>query len=420
MTVYSFTASNITQTSVTLSYSYYNNQSMTIMLSIWNGDQLGYRLSSPNVYSPYYARSFGNASSYNASVTVTGLTPGTYYQFVLCTNKNTGAYPFDPDYTVMSGQWYPLELDAIYVTTASSPPTWTNSAAAGSARVGSYYSSSISASNATSYGFSNLPPGLSGNTSNGSITGTPNTVGSYLVTGTASNSSGSISSQFYIDAAPALPYWSDSTVSTTMRVGTAYSDSVLAVNASGYSSVGTLPPGISFNTSNASLTGTPTTAGSYSFYFRAYNSWSEYGPNTSTFSVTVKERLPVWSDSAISTSFSVGTSYSDSIAATYASGYSVTSGSLPPGITLNTTTGLLSGNPTTAGAYTFTLGAYNSSSEYIYTSQFSVTVDDPGGKFWVYDGSSWTEREPYFYNGNWSSRAVVYYYDGSIWQRAVQ
>jgi hypothetical protein len=34
--------------------------------------------------------------------------------------------------------------------------------------------------------------------------------------------------------------------------------------------------------------------------------------------------------------------------------FSIVSGSLPPGVTLNTSTGKLSGKPTKAGAYTFT------------------------------------------------------------------
>ena len=421
MTVYSFTASNITQTSVTLSYSYYNNQSMTIMLTIWDGDQLGYRLSSPNVYSPYYARSFGNATSYNASVTVTGLTPGTYYQFVLSTNKNTGAYPFDPDYTVMSGQWYPLELDAVYVTTTSSPPSWSNSAANGFARVGTYYSSSISASNATSYSFSNLPPGITQSGSSGSISGTPTTTGSYLVSASASNSSGSsISSQFYIDVYPRYPSWIDQTVSTSMRKGTGYSDQVSANYVSYYSSSGTFPPGISFNTSNGVLSGTPTTVGTYTFTLQALNSSNE-GIATSSFTVTVKNPLPVWVDQTISTSFTVGSSYSDSISATDASSYSTSSGTLPNGVTLNSSTGSLSGTPTTAGSYSFTLAAQNADAEYIYTAAYSVTVDDPGGKMWVFDGSNWVEREPYYYNGvNWNNRGVMYYYDGSTWQKAAQ
>jgi len=55
-----------------------------------------------------------------------------------------------------------------------------------------------------------------------------------------------------------------------------------------------------------------------------------------------------------------GTSYSSTVgeATVYAGSsptYSISSGSLPPGITLTTTSGLISGTPTKAGTYTFTL-----------------------------------------------------------------
>lgn len=68
--------------------------------------------------------------------------------------------------------------------------------------------------------------------------------------------------------------------------------------------------------------------------------------------------------------------------------FTLTSGSLPPGLSLSTLTGAegeISGTPTTAGTYTFTLTATNS---YGSASQsFSITISTPpssGG------GGSWT------------------------------
>jgi hypothetical protein len=58
----------------------------------------------------------------------------------------------------------------------------------------------------------------------------------------------------------------------------------------------------------------------------------------------------------------VGISYSFAFTASGnpASAFSVTDGSLPPGLVLDDATGLLSGRPTATGTYTFTVTASNS------------------------------------------------------------
>ena len=58
------------------------------------------------------------------------------------------------------------------------------------------------------------------------------------------------------------------------------------------------------------------------------------------------------------TSGTTGSSYSQTISTQNDQGtlhYSITSGSLPSGLTLNSSTGVLSGIPTTAGSYSFTI-----------------------------------------------------------------
>ena len=54
-----------------------------------------------------------------------------------------------------------------------------------------------------------------------------------------------------------------------------------------------------------------------------------------------------------------GTAYSDTVNATGVTPitFTVSSGTLPPGLTLNASTGQITGNPTTAGSYTFTIQA---------------------------------------------------------------
>jgi len=54
--------------------------------------------------------------------------------------------------------------------------------------------------------------------------------------------------------------------------------------------------------------------------------------------------------------------------------YAVTAGSLPPGLTLNGATGVISGTPTTPGAYTFTVTATNAAGSASVTYSQSVTA----------------------------------------------
>ncbi|HEV2633611.1 MAG TPA: IPT/TIG domain-containing protein [Actinocrinis sp.] len=59
--------------------------------------------------------------------------------------------------------------------------------------------------------------------------------------------------------------------------------------------------------------------------------------------------------------------------------YSLASGSLPPGVTLNATTGVLSGTPTAAGAYTFTVTAANGTGTPAVSPPATITASNPAG-----------------------------------------
>ncbi len=100
----------------------------------------------------------------------------------------------------------------------------------------------------------------------------------------------------------------------------------------------------------------------------------------------------------------------------YALTYSVSSGSLPPGVTLNTSSGTISGTPTTPGTYTFRITAQNADLVSTQSATQTITVGTLAPK--VYNGTSMTRSVIKVYNGsNWSSAVpVVKVWDGTSWK----
>ena len=122
----------------------------------------------------------------------------------------------------------------------------------------------------------------------------------------------------------------------------------------------TLPPGLTLNSAGV-ISGTPTSTGTYSFSVTARSAYSCSG--TTTLSITVVCPALVLNPASLSSGYN-GVGYSQTITSTGGSGpytYSVTAGSLPPGVTLNASSGVLSGTPTAAGSYSFTVSSHDSS-----------------------------------------------------------
>lgn len=125
---------------------------------------------------------------------------------------------------------------------------------------------------------------------------------------------------------------------------------------------------------------------------------------------------PAWSDNFLE-AFTVGQAYSNGVTATnmnYSGSYSVTSGSLPTGISLNSSTGAVTGTPTSASDYSFTIRAQNS---YGSVSQaFSGTIS---GGLRTFNGSTWVKAPVAVFNGSTWVTGTVYVYNGSSWVKSV-
>jgi hypothetical protein len=122
------------------------------------------------------------------------------------------------------------------------------------------------------------------------------------------------------------------------------------------------------------LSGTPTAVANYSFGATVTDSTSNTAHATFALSVTFGT-LEITTTSPL-TAGVADSPYSAAIAAQggippYTWG--IVAGALPAGLSLNATTGAVSGTPTAAGAYSFTMGVFDSSSRFASTP-FTLTI----------------------------------------------
>ena len=144
---------------------------------------------------------------------------------------------------------------------------------------------------------------------------------------------------------------------------------------------GDLPPGLALSLAGV-LSGTPTVSGSYPIAIQLACQSPNGGATTATQSYTLV--IAAGAPLTITTSPSlpqgaVGVAYTQQIAATggvtpYA--WSVSSGTLPDGIGLNATTGVLSGTPSSGGVFSFQLSV-NDQYGGRFTVAFSMVVTVP-------------------------------------------
>ncbi len=207
-----------------------------------------------------------------------------------------------------------------------------------------------------------LPAGITLNGSSGALTGTPGSVGSFAFSVTATDSTSGTPSQgtrgYTLNIAAPPIVVAPSTLPAATR-GTAYSQTLSASGGTApytYAlASGTLPAGITL-ASNGTLSGTATVEGSFNFTVTATDAGSFTG--NQAYSLTVAGPNLVLPASSLPAG-TAGQAYSASI--TPATGgtapysYALTAGALPTGVVVDVATGALSGTPTVAGTFNFTL-----------------------------------------------------------------
>ena len=205
-----------------------------------------------------------------------------------------------------------------------------------------------------------LPAGLSLDASTGVISGTPSSAGTSTFTVTVTDATGENAS-VTLSIAVAASSGPLSVTTTTLANANEGHSYLTTLGATGgttpYSwslTSGSLPAGLSLDASTGVISGTPSSAG------------------TSTFTVTVTDANAITASASLSlvvvaplcvtttkvANVAVGQSYLTTLGATGGTtpySWSLTSGSLPAGLSLDASTGVISGTPSSAGTSTFTV-----------------------------------------------------------------
>ena len=279
-------------------------------------------------------------------------------------------------------------LSLIEIRPAQSAPVFTASTPPAAATVGAPYSYTFAASGNPAPTFrvdsGALPAGLSLNITTGVLSGTPTAAGPATFTIAATNGASpdavTPSITITVSQAQVAPVFTASAPPATATVGAPYSYTFAATGNPAPTfrvNSGALPAGLSLNTTSGVLSGTPTAAGSATFTIAATNGVSPDAVTPSrTITVSQAEAAPVFTASTPPAAATVGAAYSYTFAATGnpAPTFRVNSGALPAGLSLNTTSGVLSGTPTAAGPATFTIAATNGVSPDAVTPSITITV----------------------------------------------
>jgi len=139
---------------------------------------------------------------------------------------------------------------------------------------------------------------------------------------------------------------------------------------------GTLPSGIVLDPNTGALTGTPTVAGTMSVTVQMTDSKSQTIQKALTITVTGPPLDIATSSIANATR---GTSFSQQLNATGgkpAYSWALTAGALPGGLTLASSTGIISGTPSAVGTFNFTVTATDAETHTV-SRAFTITVLAP-------------------------------------------
>ncbi|WP_432906292.1 fibronectin type III domain-containing protein [Micromonospora matsumotoense] len=307
--------------------------------------------------------------SFDASTTtrtLTGLTAGASYTFRVAAVNALGTGPNSPASTAVIPYTVPSAPTITTVSAASESAvlSWTAPANGGSAITGYMVTPYVAGVAQTPQAF---PASPTTQTITGLTAGVTYTFRVAAINAAGTGPASAESAPVTVNAAPSLSF----PPPPPGEIGAAYSYQLTVTGGTGpftwAVSAGTLPPGLTLNPTTGLLSGTPTTAGSFPFTIRVTDASSLTATQAVTIAIATAPTLtfpPPPPGKAYD-------AYSYQLTVTGGTGpftWAVSAGTLPPGLTLNPTTGLLSGTPTTAGSFPSTIRV---------TDAFAQTTSQP-------------------------------------------
>lgn len=239
----------------------------------------------------------------------------------------------------------------------------------------------------TNYQVTGLPAGVSitATTANTvTVSGTPTAVGSFTLEASARDSSTgdgpfTVTGTTSLAVAPPVLVLQPGTAALTASYASAFSQAFTASGGSGsfsYAQTGTLPPGLTFNATTGTLSGTPTASGSFSFTITATDRvvTGAGAPFRVARTYTLAVAAPVITVTPTTLpGATAGTAYNVTLVGAGAIGpytFTLVDGRLPAGITLSSA-GVLSGTPTASGSFPLSLRVRDANGE---TGTVSLTL----------------------------------------------
>ncbi len=225
-----------------------------------------------------------------------------------------------------------------------------------------------------------LPAGLTFNTSTGVLSGTPTQGGTFPITVTATDTSGCTGTgPTYTLTIICNSITVTNPVTTSGTVNVAFSQTFTQSGGVGTTTFslasGTLPAGLTLNPSTGVLSGTPTQKGSFPIVVRATDSHGCAGDGP-TYPLNIGCQVisvtnPATNTGTVNVAFSQTFTSGNAIAPVV---FSLNSGTLPAGITLNGSTGVLSGTPTQTGSFPITVKATDANGCFGIGTTYTLTI----------------------------------------------